>query len=35
MAADTPLLSISDLVVTFKKGRQNVQAVAGVSFDVF
>ena len=31
----TPLLSVNDLVVSFKKGRQTVQAVAGVSFDVF
>lgn len=35
MAADSPLLSVTDLVVSFKKGRQTVQAVAGVSFDVF
>jgi len=34
-AEATPLLSVNDLVVSFKKGRQTVQAVAGVSFDVF
>ena len=34
-AEATPLLSVNDLVVSFKKGRQKVQAVAGVSFDVF
>ncbi len=34
-AESTPLLSVSDLVVSFKKGRQTVQAVAGVSFDVY
>ena len=33
--ATTPLLSVKDLIVTFKKGRQSVQAVAGISFDVF
>lgn len=36
MSADqTPLLSVRDLVVNFKKGSQTVQAVAGISFDVF
>ena len=30
----TPLLSIQDLFVHFKKGREVVQAVSGVSFDV-
>jgi len=31
----TPLLSVKDLTVDFKKGRQVVQAVAGISFDVY
>ena len=34
-AETTPLLTVSDLVVSFKKGRQVVQAVAGISFDVY
>lgn len=36
MSAETaPLLSVKDLTVSFKKGRQVVQAVAGISFDVY
>jgi peptide/nickel transport system ATP-binding protein len=35
MRQPSPLLSINDLVVEFKKGRQTVQAVSGVSFDVY
>ena len=34
-AQSTPLLTVNDLVVSFKKGRQVVQAVAGISFEVF
>ena len=34
-AESTPLLTVKDLVVSFKKGRQVVQAVAGISFDVY
>jgi len=34
MAADSPLLSVEDLVVNFRKSGHTVQAVAGVSFDV-
>ncbi len=33
--ANAPLLSVQDLVVTYVKGRQHVQAVAGVSFDLY
>ena len=35
MSQPAPLLQIRDLVVSFKKGRQKVQAVSGISFDVF
>ncbi len=35
MSQPAPLLQIRDLVVSFKKGRQTVQAVSGISFDVF
>jgi peptide/nickel transport system ATP-binding protein len=35
MSQSAPLLQIRDLVVSFKKGRQTVQAVSGISFDVF
>jgi peptide/nickel transport system ATP-binding protein len=34
-AQSAPLLTVKDLVVSFKKGRQVVQAVAGISFDVY
>jgi peptide/nickel transport system ATP-binding protein len=33
-APTTPLLEVRDLEVTFSKGRQHVQAVAGVSFSI-
>ena len=34
-AETTPLLTVKDLTVSFKKGRQVVQAVAGISFEVY
>ncbi|HEY2214275.1 MAG TPA: ATP-binding cassette domain-containing protein, partial [Acidimicrobiales bacterium] len=34
MTTSDTLLSVQDLVVSFTKGRQTVQAVAGVSFDL-